>query len=47
LFVPAANAWLREQDIAQEVVAVSLPWQRTFEIDIQLSDFVEQRGGSS
>ena len=37
-FIPAANQWLSEQQFAFRVESIHLPWQRTFEIGINLSE---------
>ncbi len=36
IFIPLANAWLRGNDFPFTVASIALPWNRTFEIDIQL-----------
>lgn len=36
MFIPAANHWLAEHRFMFRVLSIRLPWQRTFEIDIQL-----------
>jgi hypothetical protein len=36
MFIPAANTWLAEHHFGYRVESIQLPWQRTFEIDIQL-----------
>lgn len=46
LFMPAANAWLEAQELPYRVSAVSLPWQRTFEIDIALAASSEAEGAA-
>lgn len=35
-FIPAANTWLKENQFNYRVARIELPWQRTFEIDVQL-----------
>lgn len=37
MFVPAANAWLADNAFEFRVASIYLPWQRTFEIGINLS----------
>ena len=37
MFIPAANAWLADNAFEFRVVSIYLPWQRTFEIGINLS----------
>ncbi len=36
MFIPAANHWLAAHRFMFRVASIRLPWQRTFEIDIQL-----------
>ncbi len=38
MFMSAANQWLAEQQFAFQVDEIHLPWQRTFEIGISLSE---------
>ena len=39
MFIPAANHWLAEHGLLFRVTAIRLPWQRTFEIDIDLAPY--------
>jgi Protein of unknown function (DUF4127) len=41
VFIPLANAWLRGNDFPFTVTSIALPWNRTFEIDIQLQSTAE------
>jgi Protein of unknown function (DUF4127) len=41
VFTPLANAWLCGNDFPFRVVSISLPWNRTFEIDIELASVSE------
>jgi hypothetical protein len=36
-FIPTANAWLVKEALPVRVTDIDLPWQRTFEIDLELS----------
>ncbi|MGL4231857.1 MAG: DUF4127 family protein [Casimicrobium sp.] len=38
VFMPAANAWLASHGFSQRVRGIRLPWNRTFEIDIEFED---------
>jgi Protein of unknown function (DUF4127) len=41
MFIPEANDWLAAHGMADRVVSIKLPWQRTFEIDIVLNGDAE------
>ena len=41
LVLAPANAWAEAQELGWQIEAVTLPWDRSFEIDLQLRPMIK------